>query len=94
MCAAGQGSRLQLALRTVLEWLCVPLLAIGLQLPQATLVYWLASSTFTLAQVTSSVSHTSHFPSHCHGQGQRMPFSEELHATLMVIGHRREPSTL
>ena len=42
----------------MLEWLCVPLLAIGLQLPQASLLYWLASSTFTLAQVLLTTSST------------------------------------
>ena len=93
MCAAGQGSRLQLALRTVLEWLCVPLLAIGLQLPQATLVYWLASSTFTLAQVPSSASHTSRFALRtAWGRVSDAPlFSEEPCATMMVIELCLEP---
>ena len=54
---AGAQSRPMLALRTVLEWLCVPLLAISLQLPQGTLLYWLASSTFTLAQVLLCPAH-------------------------------------
>lgn len=45
-----------LALRTLLEWLCVPLLVVGLQLPQASLLYWLTSALFTLAQVHSSAS--------------------------------------
>ena len=37
-------------LRTVLEWATVPVLAVAMCLPHGALVYWLSSSTVSLAQ--------------------------------------------
>ncbi len=37
-------------LRLCLEWLTVPMLLVGLQLPHASLVYWLTSGLYTLGQ--------------------------------------------
>ena len=38
-------------LRTVLEWATVPVLAVAMCLPHGALVYWLSSSTVSIAQV-------------------------------------------
>lgn len=39
------------ALRTVMEWATVPVLAVAMCLPHGALVYWLSSSMVSLAQV-------------------------------------------
>ena len=39
------------ALRTVMEWATVPVLAVAMCLPHGALVYWLSSSSVSLAQV-------------------------------------------
>jgi len=39
------------AIRSALEWVTVPVLAIAMCLPHGALVYWLSSSTFSIAQV-------------------------------------------
>ena len=41
------------ALRTIMEWAIVPVLAVAMCLPHGALVYWLSSSTVSLAQVRS-----------------------------------------
>ena len=41
------------ALRTIMEWATVPVLAVAMCLPHGALVYWLSSSTVSLAQVRS-----------------------------------------
>ena len=39
------------ALRIAMEWATVPVLAVAMCLPHGALVYWLSSSTVSLAQV-------------------------------------------
>lgn len=39
------------ALRTVMEWATVPVLAVAMCLPHGALVYWLSSSSVSLLQV-------------------------------------------
>ena len=39
------------ALRTVMEWATVPVLAVAMCLPHGALVYWLSSSSMSLLQV-------------------------------------------
>ena len=41
------------ALRTVMEWATVPVLAVAMCLPHGALVYWLSSSSVSLLQVPS-----------------------------------------
>ena len=41
------------ALRTVMEWATVPVLAVAMCLPHGALVYWLSSSSMSLLQVPS-----------------------------------------
>lgn len=43
------------ALRTVMEWVTVPVLAVAMCLPHGALVYWLSSSTVSLAQASALV---------------------------------------
>ena len=47
---AAQKSRGMTIVKLFLEWLTLPALVIGLQLPQAVHCYWFASSTYALAQ--------------------------------------------
>lgn len=44
-------------LKLLLEWTCVPVLVVAAQLPQAAVLYWLSSLSFTLLQV-SACSHS------------------------------------
>ncbi|CAD7700447.1 unnamed protein product [Ostreobium quekettii] len=44
------GSSLVDMLKLFLEWLSIPILVISMQLPHASLLYWLSSSLFSLAQ--------------------------------------------
>lgn len=39
------------ALKTVMEWATVPVLVVAMCLPHGALVYWLSSSSVSLAQV-------------------------------------------
>ncbi len=41
-------------LKGALEWVTVPVLALALCMPHGALVYWLSSSSFTIAQVLSN----------------------------------------
>ena len=47
----GKAVSSNLLLRTVLEWLSIPMLVIGLQLPHGIFCYWLTSSVFNIVQV-------------------------------------------
>jgi len=48
--AAAQQSRGMTIVKLVLEWMTLPMLIIGMQLPQAVHCYWLTSSAYALAQ--------------------------------------------
>lgn len=48
--AAAQNSRGMTIFKLCLEWMTLPMLVVGLQLPQAVHCYWLSSSVFALAQ--------------------------------------------
>ena len=50
--AAAAQSRGMTMFKLLLEWMTLPMLVIGLQLPQAMHCYWLTSSAFALAQNT------------------------------------------
>ena len=47
---AAQNSRGMTMFKLFLEWMTLPMLVVGLQLPQAVHCYWLSSSVFALAQ--------------------------------------------
>ena len=48
---ASESTATDLVLRTFLEWLTIPLLLVGLQVPHGIFCYWLTSSLFNIAQV-------------------------------------------
>ena len=55
-CGAGEGALMTYvmgSLRTLMEWATVPVLAVAMCLPHGALVYWLSSSSLSLAQVIS-----------------------------------------
>mmetsp|Transcript_6006 Transcript_6006/g.17671 ORF Transcript_6006/g.17671 Transcript_6006/m.17671 type:complete len:576 (+) Transcript_6006:22-1749(+) len=41
---------IQASIKLLLEWMCVPILIVGMQLPQAVHCYWLAGSTYSYLQ--------------------------------------------
>ena len=68
------------ALRTVMEWATVPVLAVAMCLPHGALVYWLSSSTVSLAQVRSYADNLS-------------ALSQVLHwSQLLPVNLRRQPT--
>ena len=48
--ASANPRGIQASIKLLLEWMCVPILVVGMQLPQAVHCYWLAGSTYSYLQ--------------------------------------------
>ena len=48
--ASANPRGIQASIKLLLEWMCVPILIVGMQLPQAVHCYWLAGSTYSYLQ--------------------------------------------
>ena len=48
--ATANPRGIQASIKLLLEWMCVPILIVGMQLPQAVHCYWLAGSTYSYLQ--------------------------------------------
>ena len=48
--ATASPRGIQASIKLLLEWMCVPILIVGMQLPQAVHCYWLAGSTYSYLQ--------------------------------------------
>ena len=90
-CVAGQGAVMAWVLGAVkgaLEWATVPVLALAMALPHGALVYWLSSSTCSLAQVISPgrpFAWKMHVCVHVHRSNSKCVTAQDDAASLALI---------